>query len=59
MITTSGSNLTLEQLFNEFEVQEVLIGKGKGETEARLLRVENVDQAVLEEVEVLLSADTR
>ena len=29
------------------------IGKGKGETDVRLLRIENADQAVLEKLEAL------
>jgi hypothetical protein len=36
-----------------------IIGKGKGETDVRLLRVEHANQAVLHELEVLLTENER
>ena len=55
-IISAGSGNERKNQFCELGKKGVfIIGKGNGETDVRLLRVEHEDQAVLQELEVLLT----
>lgn len=57
-IISTGSGNERQNQFSELGKKGVfIIGKGKGETEVRLLRVEHADQAVVQELQVLLGAN--
>jgi len=55
-IISAGSGNERKNQFCELGKKGIfIIGKGKGETDVRLLRVEHADQAALQELEVLLA----
>ena len=59
-IISTGSGNERKNQFGELGKKGIfIIGKGKGETDVRLLRVEHADQAVLQELEVLLTEKGR
>ena len=59
-IISAGSGNERKNQFCELGKKGIfIIGKGKGETDVRLLRVEHADQAVLRELEVLLTEKGR
>jgi hypothetical protein len=59
-IISTGSGNERKNQFSELGKKGIfIIGKEKGETDVRLLRVEHADQAVLQELEVLLTEKGR
>ena len=55
-LISAGSGNERNNQFSELGKKGIfIIGKGKGETDVRLLRVEHTEQAVLQELEVLLT----
>ncbi len=59
-IISAGSGNERKNQFSQLGKKSIfVIGKGKGETDVRLLRVEHADQAVLRELEVLLTEKGR
>ena len=55
-IISTGSGNERKNQFCELGKKGIfIIGKGKGETDVRLLRIEHADQAVLQELELLLT----
>jgi hypothetical protein len=55
MISAGSGNERKNQFCELGKKAIFVIGKGKGETDVRLLRVEHADQAVLQKLEVLLT----
>jgi len=55
IISTGSGNERKNQFCELGKTGIFIIGKGKGETDVRLLRVEHADQAVLQALEVLLT----
>ena len=57
-IISTGSGNERKNQFCELGKKGIfIIGKGKGETDVRLLRVEHADQAVLQELKVLMGPE--
>ena len=59
IISAGSGNERKNQFFELGKKGIFIIGKGKGETEVRLLRVEHADEAVLQELEVFLTEKGR